>query len=282
MASSVAEAEVRGTTSTTSSVAGLRWWRSWPPAGSRRSRRAHGGAPGGDGGVGGVRTAGWAAAGVVAGRVVSAWKGGGRRRPPGATARRGRSGGRSRPGRLDDAVVGPPDGLDAPAQPGDGLRVAGTLTSSPRTAATGRLGASRTGVLPRTPPPGWWPVWPMVAGACWSSVPPSATLSTCVPRQMASSGRSRSSAPRARATSRRRASAGPVGWRPGAVAGRSSTSYSSRSAPGRRRCRARATAGLGMLASSSGRRPLQPNNIRSWGTGAAQHRSLPAPATAAT
>ena len=35
-----------------------------------------------------------------------------------------------------------------------------------------------------------------LAGRCWTSVPPQATFSSCVPRQIASTGMSRSSAPR--------------------------------------------------------------------------------------
>ena len=43
--------------------------------------------------------------------------------------------------------------------------------------------------------------WPTTSGRCWCSVPPAATFMTCIPRQMPSSGRSRSSARRASASS---------------------------------------------------------------------------------
>ena len=41
----------------------------------------------------------------------------------------------------------------------------------------------------------WCPVWPTTSGRCWCSVPPSATLSTCAPRQMPSTGMPRANAP---------------------------------------------------------------------------------------
>ena len=43
--------------------------------------------------------------------------------------------------------------------------------------------------------------WPSTSGRCWCRVPPSATLSTCAPRQMPSTGSRRASAPRSSANS---------------------------------------------------------------------------------
>ena len=45
--------------------------------------------------------------------------------------------------------------------------------------------------------------WVPTCSMCWSSVPPQATLSICMPRQMPSTGMSRSSAARASAASKR-------------------------------------------------------------------------------
>ena len=62
------------------------------------------------------------------------------------------------------------------------------------------------------------------SGRCWCSVPPRETLSACSPRQMPSSGRSRSAAPASSASSyssETRSTSGPsAGWRLLAVDGR--------------------------------------------------------------
>ena len=57
-----------------------------------------------------------------------------------------------------------------------------------------------TRVLPKTPTDGRCPGCPSSSGRCWRNVPPSATVSSCAPRQIPSTGRSRS---RAAARSRR-------------------------------------------------------------------------------
>ena len=43
---------------------------------------------------------------------------------------------------------------------------------------------------PKAPGPGWWRVAPTRSGSCWTRSPPRVTLSTCIPRQTARSGRS--------------------------------------------------------------------------------------------
>ena len=61
----------------------------------------------------------------------------------------------------------------------------------------------RTSCSAHEPGTGRWMSCPSRSGMCWSSVPPQATLRTCIPRQTPSSGMPRSSAPSARAISKR-------------------------------------------------------------------------------
>ena len=67
--------------------------------------------------------------------------------------------------------------------------------------ATPARGAPRGRRRSRARRGGRW--WPTASGTCWSSVPPSATFSICMPRQIPSSGMSRSSARWASASSKR-------------------------------------------------------------------------------
>ena len=81
----------------------------------------------------------------------------------------------------------------------------GPVASRPPAArAASEPGSSRTSWSEPSKVPGVrrWSSWPWESGTCWISVPPVATLSSCMPRQIPSSGRSRSSARRARATSK--------------------------------------------------------------------------------
>ena len=96
-----------------------------------------------------------------------------------------------------------------PAPPRAARRPGGGGTSSrgrsrPRRARpasrppAGRRGRRRR----RSPATRRWSSWPKSSGRCWISVPPRATFMSCIPRQMPSSGMSRSSARRASATSK--------------------------------------------------------------------------------
>ena len=77
-------------------------------------------------------------------------------------------------------------------------------TSAPARAASEPDVSARRGRRPRTSrAPCRWSWWPKRSGRCWCSVPPNATFSSCIPRQMPSRGISRSTA-RRRARSRTR------------------------------------------------------------------------------
>ncbi len=111
--------------------------------------------------------------------------------------------------RLDEVVEhAPARGLRAPRRPSRRPGGGGTWW---------RAGSRRPPGRPASPAPGArrgrrcrtsrstrrCSVWPRSSGRCWISVPPCATLSSCMPRQMPSNGRSRSSARSASATSAR-------------------------------------------------------------------------------
>ena len=88
--------------------------------------------------------------------------------------------------------------------------------------------------------------WPTSSGRCWSSVPPSATLSSCIPRQIPSTGMSRSTA--------RRASAISTWSRSGTVPRGLGVRARRRRRPGRCRRRRRGSARRPGRASRRGRR----------------------------
>ena len=108
--------------------------------------------------------------------------------------------------RLDEIVEHAPAGRhDALAELGDrlvmvGLRGVDGLTAGARGE---RAGLSRTSwsALSKEPSARRWSVWPTSSGRCWTSVPPSATFISCMPRQIPSTGRSRFIARSARAIS---------------------------------------------------------------------------------
>ena len=72
-------------------------------------------------------------------------------------------------------------------------------TSSPHARAASDPSASRTSWSASSNEPSRrrWSPWPTSSGRCWTSVPPNATSISCMPRQMPSTGRSRSTARRA-------------------------------------------------------------------------------------
>ena len=124
------------------------------------------------------------------------------------------------------ATAGPPPGATARPAPSDasGTSIASTRSSStlqpeatmpspsastawwwcdlvacsvsPHARAANDPGASRTSwsALSNEPSARRWSVWPTSSGRCWISVPPRATFISCIPRQIPSTGRSRSSA----------------------------------------------------------------------------------------
>jgi hypothetical protein len=100
---------------------------------------------------------------------------------------------------LDHLVgLGEAAGDEPFAQLGDALVVV-RLTesrSAPDARAASEPGSSRTSCSPKVPRCERWRLAPGRSGRCCSSVPPSATFSVSIWRQMPSSGRSRSCAPR--------------------------------------------------------------------------------------
>ena len=98
----------------------------------------------------------------------------------------------------------------APRRPGGG---ASAPRSSPRptTRAASEPGSSATVWSANVPGVWRWSSWPTRSGRCCSSVPPQITFSICMPRQIPSSGMSRSSARVPSASSKRsRSSQVPV------------------------------------------------------------------------
>ena len=94
--------------------------------------------------------------------------------------------------------------------------------SSPAAAAASESGTRRTSWSASSKLPGTrrWSSWPKVSGRCWNSVPPKATLRTCMPRQTPSTGMSISVARRTSAISNAsRSLVQPLvsGWGCGAV-----------------------------------------------------------------
>ena len=137
-------------------------------------------------------------------------------RPPGATGRPAPSAGRAARSPRQVVQHAPAAGDDALAQLGDRLVVMGLrrVHESPRRPARpANPGARRTSwsALSKEPRARRWSVWPTSSGRCWISVPPRATLISCIPRQMPRTGRSRSSARSARAISARSRSGAGVG-----------------------------------------------------------------------
>ena len=122
-----------------------------------------------------------------------------------------------RPGRRPQPVA------DVARRPGGGsARTSALLRRRPRARPAIRVRAARRG---RRTSPGVpaWSSWPSTSGRCCSSVPPRATLSTCIPRQTPRSGSPASSAARTSARSNwsRTAGTGTVRGSAGlAVAGR--------------------------------------------------------------
>ncbi len=148
-----------------------------------------------------------------------------------------------------------PTGAQAAAEPVDRLvvervdRASRVAPSEPREPAA-RGEPSRRAWRTRSPGSRWR--WSMVtpgrrSGRCWCSVPPRATLSACMPRQIARIGRPRASAARAA-----RARSGRGRARSGRARGGGARRRSRGRGRGRRRGRCRsAAASSGSIASSS-------------------------------
>ena len=126
-------------------------------------------------------------------------------------------------------------GLDGDARPGGARGERARLERAPR----GRRRSRRVAVASAA----------VDVGQVLVSVPPRATFSSCMPRQMPSSGMSRSSA-RARSAISKRSRSGQVPWSPGAAR--------RRSWPGRRRRRRPASAPSTRSSSTSGARAPPP------------------------
>ena len=124
--------------------------------------------------------------------------------------------------RLDATVGVAGDRPETRTQRRESLMVVGAGSRPVRRAPTRAACPARvsTPCSEKLPGVSLWPLWPTTSGRCWTRSPPSATLSTCEPRQMASTGRSRSIAAVSSASS---------------APSRSGTTPSSRrAAPGRR------------------------------------------------
>ena len=118
------------------------------------------------------------------------------RRPPGATAPRAPSAraGSSIASTRSSSTLQPLATSPSPSR-SIGLMVVRLVacTSSPQARAASEPGARRTSWSASSNEPRGrrWSPWPTSSGRCWISVPPSATFSSCMPRQIPSSGRSR-------------------------------------------------------------------------------------------
>ena len=129
------------------------------------------------------------------------------RRPPGATGRRARSGGRAarspRRGRPPRRSRSPP-ALEPTRSTAWWWWLSVRWSSSPAARAASEPPASRTGWSLPSNVPGLrrWFSWPWLSGRCCSNVPPRATFSTCMPRQIPRNGMSRAIAACASAISK--------------------------------------------------------------------------------
>ena len=83
-----------------------------------------------------------------------------------------------------------------PGGRGPGGASTAPMAVSPRNFATAEPASVVTTTSAKHPRAGWCRSSPTTSGTCWTSVPPRRTLSSCMPRQMARTGRSTSRAAR--------------------------------------------------------------------------------------